>query len=271
MERWCPDDIGRDSWDWVGPLAWERACFNSPEWGGGSSPVEMEPPQIVLLLLLLWCVVVCFVVCVCVVCVVCAVCCVVLGFVLCCSCMLTWRLPECFVLNTREFRQRCLGLNLIWSARLFALTRGLDCHKGLGSYVHFCPCPCSSTCRWSRLAIHRHWGPLCVYPVLLCPLWPCNHRMFCHRQRDWAVSIRSYMQQDMDISQAPPHLGAPFALSEHRSRLKTTIQKTGDDVPETQMSLVNSPMRVFRPAGRHVCRITHTYTTCCCCSSKIIL
>ena len=50
MEMWCPDDIGRDSWDWVGPPAWERACFNSPEWGGGSSPVKTEPPQIVLLL-----------------------------------------------------------------------------------------------------------------------------------------------------------------------------------------------------------------------------
>ena len=25
MEMWCPDDIGRDSWDWVGPLTWERA------------------------------------------------------------------------------------------------------------------------------------------------------------------------------------------------------------------------------------------------------
>ena len=31
MEMWCPDDIGRDSWDWVGPPAWGRACFNSPE------------------------------------------------------------------------------------------------------------------------------------------------------------------------------------------------------------------------------------------------
>ena len=20
MEMWCPDDLGRDSWDWVGPL-----------------------------------------------------------------------------------------------------------------------------------------------------------------------------------------------------------------------------------------------------------
>ena len=54
MEMWCPDDIGRDSWDWVGPPAWVRACFNSPEWGGGSSPVKTEPHQIVLLLLLLF-------------------------------------------------------------------------------------------------------------------------------------------------------------------------------------------------------------------------
>ena len=53
LEMRCPDDIVRDSWDWVGPPAWRRACFNSPEWGGGSSPVKTEPLQIVLLLLLL--------------------------------------------------------------------------------------------------------------------------------------------------------------------------------------------------------------------------
>ena len=75
MEMWCPDDVGRDSWDWVGPPARGRACFNSPEWGGGSSPVKTEPPQIVLLLLLLLCVL-CVVVCVlCVCCVLCAVVC----------------------------------------------------------------------------------------------------------------------------------------------------------------------------------------------------
>ena len=51
MEMWCPDDIGRDSWEWVGPPAWWRARFNSPEWGGGSSPVKTEPPQIVFLFL----------------------------------------------------------------------------------------------------------------------------------------------------------------------------------------------------------------------------
>ena len=47
--------------------------------------------------------------------------------------------------------------------------------------------------------------------------------------RDWAVSIGSHMQQDMDISKAPPHLDAPFALFEHHSRLKATIQKIGDN------------------------------------------
>ena len=50
-------------------------------------------------------------------------------------------------------------------------------HKGSGSQFHVCPRPCLSTCRWARLATHRHWGPLCVSPVLSCPLWPCNHRM----------------------------------------------------------------------------------------------
>ena len=54
MEMWCPDDIGRDSWDWVGPPAWVRACFNSPEWGGGSSPVKKEINRFELLLLLLF-------------------------------------------------------------------------------------------------------------------------------------------------------------------------------------------------------------------------
>ena len=53
MEMLCFDDIGRDSWVWVGPPTWRRACYNSPEWGGGCSPVKTEPPQIVLLLLLL--------------------------------------------------------------------------------------------------------------------------------------------------------------------------------------------------------------------------
>ena len=86
MEMWCPDDIGRDSWDWVGPPAWVRACFNSPEWGGGSSPVKTEPHQNVLLLLL--CVVVVLLLCVVVVVVVvvCSLCVVVCSCVCCGVC-----------------------------------------------------------------------------------------------------------------------------------------------------------------------------------------
>ena len=33
MEMWCPDDARRDIWDWVGPPAWVRACFNLPRVG----------------------------------------------------------------------------------------------------------------------------------------------------------------------------------------------------------------------------------------------
>ena len=35
----------RDSWDWVGPPAGERAWFNFPEWRGDPSPVATEPSQ----------------------------------------------------------------------------------------------------------------------------------------------------------------------------------------------------------------------------------
>ena len=34
----------------------------------------------------------------------------------------------------------------------------------------------------------------------------------CHRQGDGAVSIGSHMQQDMDISEVPTHLGALLKL-----------------------------------------------------------
>ena len=65
MEMWCPDDIGRDSWDWVGPPAWGRACFNSPEWGGGSSPVKTEPsPDCIIIVVVVVVVVLCCVFCV---------------------------------------------------------------------------------------------------------------------------------------------------------------------------------------------------------------
>ena len=38
----------------------------------------------------------------------------------------------------------------------------------------------------------------------------------CRRQRDEAVSVGSHMQQDMGISNAPPHPGVPIPLFERK-------------------------------------------------------
>ena len=100
------------------------------------------------------CVCCCCVFVLCVLCVVRAVCCVVLGFVVCCTCMLPWHLPECFVVHTSRF-----------------VFTPVHTHKGSGSHFDFCPRPCSSTCRWARLATHRRSGPhfVCI---------PCSHAHF---------------------------------------------------------------------------------------------
>ena len=73
---------------------------------------------------------------------------------------------------------------------------------------------------------------LCVSRALM-PTLAVQPPHVCHRQRDWAVSIGLHMQQDMDISKASPHLGAPLPLFclVWRSRLRTTIQKIGDSFP----------------------------------------
>ena len=54
------------------------------------------------------------------------------------------------------------------------------------------------------------------------------------------------MQQDMDISKAPPHLGAPLTpfTSENHDTKKLAILS-----PETQLSLGSVATRVFRRAG----------------------
>ena len=61
--------------------------------------------------------------------------------------------------------------------------------KGSGSYVHFCQRPCLSTCRWSRLATHRHWGPLCVSPVISCPLCLTPFKSENHDPKNWRLFI----------------------------------------------------------------------------------
>ena len=102
-------------------------------------------------------------------------------------------------------------------------------HNGSGSYFHFCPRPCSSTCPWAKLSTTDTRDHTNAWSVLSRSFGRVTTARVSSPKRLGAVSMGSHMQQEMDISQAPPHLGAPFALFEHRSRLKTTIQKIGDN------------------------------------------
>ena len=101
-------------------------------------------------------------------------------------------------------------------------------HKGSGSQFHVCPRPCLSTCRWARLATHRHWRPLCVSPVLSCPLWPCNHRM-CVIAREIGLSplartcSRTWVFLRRLPIQALSLCLTPFNSENHRSKKMATI------------------------------------------------
>ena len=126
-----------------------------------------------------------------------------------------------------------LRKNISWTA---VLHEPVHIHKGSGSHVDFCPCPCSSTCRWVRFSIHRHSGPHSV-----CN--PCSRAHFghvtaaCHRQKDSAAPIGSQMQQDMDIFLRRLHiLGAPLPLSFTVHLRKPRYKKLAIVSPETWLS-----------------------------------
>ena len=132
-----------------------------------------------------------------------------------------------------------------WACDLFTRMSGSD--------VDFCPCfqhvPMGQPPHPSVLQITQHCAVRALMSLLaVLPPHVC-------RQRDWTVSIGSHMQQDMDISRAPPHRSAPIPLFEHRSRLKTTIQKIGDNFPLRQRCLV----KVFQPGATCAESRTHAH------------
>ena len=52
MEMWCPDDIGRDRWDWIGPPTWDESMIQLPRVGWRLLACENGASS--RLLLLLW-------------------------------------------------------------------------------------------------------------------------------------------------------------------------------------------------------------------------
>ena len=86
----------------------------------------------------------------------------------------------------------------------------------------------------------------CVVRALRPTLAP-SPRHVCHRQETGLSPQARHMQQDMGISKAPPHLGAPltpFTPKNHDTKKLAVV------TPEIQLSLVSVATRVFRPAGR---------------------
>ena len=143
---------------------------------------------------------------------------------------------------------------LALSSRLFTFTTG----RGLTLTSAHVLVPI--TYRWARLATHRHWGPHFV-------AIPCSCAHFGHITAAYVSSPerRGSLHRLAHVAGHGHFSGAstsgrsvPFVG--HRSRQKATIQKHGDNFPlRHRLSLMSVPTRVFRPAGRHMHRTTHTH------------
>ena len=131
---------------------------------------------------------------------------------------LFFRAQSSYVFYLRSFR---------WKRRCFTT-------RGRGLYIHSCPRPCLCTCRQARLSTHRHTGPHSMSsPCSDTHFWPCNHHMCVIAKELGAVLTGSHMQRNMDISYAPPRLGAPFLpfLQLETVHVSNLGQHIGDNVP----------------------------------------
>ena len=123
---------------------------------------------------------------------------------------------------------------LVWSSFVFVCAHILT--------FDFCPRPCSSTYRWARLATHRYRGTtLCVYHVLLCPPWPCYHRMCVSRQDTGLSPLAGTCRHVKGASTSE----RTDSFVWKRSRLETTIQKMGDNSSCDTVLFCRCSNRVF--------------------------
>ena len=130
-----------------------------------------------------------------------------------------------------------LSFSLVWV--WFVFVRFFCHHKGSGSYVHFCPRPCSSTYRWAKLPTHRHKGTTLNEVRALTPPWPCSHRMWVIAKRLgrllWLVHA---MQQDMVIYFGATTSWLTSSTCSDRSTLKPGVKQLAMVLPQTLLTSV---------------------------------
>ena len=115
---------------------------------------------------------------------------------------------------------------------LFALAfSGVLFYKVSGSYVRVCPRPCLSTCRWARLATHRHNGPPTQRAVrALMPTLAASPPHVCHRRQTGLSPLaRTYSRMWPFLWRL--HILAHFFPLFGLFNAEVWIQKIGDSLP----------------------------------------
>ena len=112
--------------------------------------------------------------------------------------------------------------SLVWFVWFPCVWLRLSCHhKGSGSYVHFCPPPCSSTYRWATLSNHQHKGTTLKEVRALTPPLAVKPPHVCHRRETGHSPLARTRSKTWSFMSAPPHLSAvpPLVRTGHQRSL----------------------------------------------------
>ena len=108
----------------------------------------------------------------------------------------------------------------------------MSVHKGLGSYVHVCPRPCSSTNRWAKLATHlRKDHTQCYLHSHHCEVWvltplvPVQPWHVCHRQKTGLPPMACRRSRTWSLLARLPRLGRTCSSGWDCSRQKPVFKQ----------------------------------------------
>ena len=216
-------------------------------WGGGIHHRSLLHPSPSYPLMSL-CLSVCLSVCPCV------SPCLSLCVSLCLYPSLSMRVSLCVSLSVSVSLSLSLSLSLfLMSLSVFLLACTL--HKRSGLTSAFADVLVWSINRWARLSTHWRRGPHFVRsPCSHAPLRPATTARV-PSPKDWTVSVGSHTQLDVVISEALPHLDAPFPLFDAvhvRTSRSTKLSKNF----HRETSSVGVATRVLRPVRRLLHLIT---------------